>query len=85
MADGMDPSIYKTLGELVAEVRELRRTIEANAAQVDRRLTDLEVDMIDLQAWKNQMRGGATLARWVWTLLGTGAGGTVVALILGLR
>jgi hypothetical protein len=80
-----DTSLYRTLGELVAEVRELRRTIEANAAQVDRRLKDLEDDVSDIKAWKNQVRGGALVARWAWMLLGTGVGGTAVALILGLR
>lgn len=81
----MDPGLYRTLGELVAEVRELRRTIEANAVQVDRRLTDLEEDMTEIKAWKNQVRGGALVARWAWTLLGSGVGGTIVALIFGLR
>lgn len=80
-----DAQLYRTLGELVAEVRELRRTIEANAAQVDRRLKDLESDMSDLKAWKHQVKGGALVARWAWAVGGTGVGGTIVAIIFGIR
>lgn len=85
MADNVDPNLYKTLGELVAEVRELRRSIESNAASVDRRLQLLEADMSDIMTWRNQMRGGAVVGRWIWMVLGTGVGGTAVGLLLGLR
>jgi hypothetical protein len=74
--------IYRTLGELVAEVRELRRLIEANADQVDRRLTVLEQDMSEIAAWRNQVKGGTMAARWMWTLGGTGFGTLITTIIL---
>jgi hypothetical protein len=77
-----EASLYRTLGELVAEVRELRRLIEANADQVDRRLTVLEQEVSEIAAWRNQVRGGTMAARWLWTLGGTGIGTLITTLIL---
>lgn len=74
--------LYRTLGELVAEVRELRRLIEANSDQVDRRLTFLEAEVSEIAAWKNQVKGGTIAARWLWTLGGTGIGTTITTLVL---
>lgn len=73
--------LYRTLGELVAEVRELRRLIEANADQVDRRLTVLEQEVSEIAAWRNQVKGGTMAARWLWTLGGTGLGTIITTLI----
>jgi hypothetical protein len=75
-------NLYRTLGELVAEVRELRRLIEANADQVDRRLTVLETEVSEIAAWKNQVKGGTIAARWLWTLGGTGLGTIITTLLL---
>lgn len=77
-----EASLYRTLGELVAEVRELRRLIEANADQVDRRLTVLEQEVSEIAAWRNQVKGGTMAARWLWTLGGTGIGTLITTLIL---
>lgn len=77
-----EASLYRTLGELVAEVRELRRLIEANADQVDRRLTVLEQEVSEIAAWRNQVKGGTIAARWLWTLGGTGIGTLITTLIL---
>lgn len=74
--------LYRTLGELVAEVRELRRLIESNADQVDRRLTDLEEEVSEISAWKNQVKGGTIAARWLWAFAGTGLGSAITALIV---
>jgi hypothetical protein len=77
-----EANLYRTLGELVAEVRELRRLIEANADQVDRRLTALENDMADLSNWRAQVKGGATAARWLWAAAGTGLGTAITTLLV---
>lgn len=74
--------LYRTLGELVAEVRELRRLIEANSDQVDRRLSVLEAEVSEIAAWKNQVKGGTIAARWLWTLGGTGIGTIITTLVL---
>jgi hypothetical protein len=75
-------NLYRTLGELVAEVRELRRLIETNADQVDRRLTVLENEVSEIAAWRNQVKGGTAAARWLWTLGGTGLGTILTTLLL---
>jgi hypothetical protein len=76
-----DPELYRTLGQLVAEIQELRRLIENHAVQLDRRLIEVETDLADIKAWRNQVRGGVVAARWLWALLGTGIGGTAVAVV----
>lgn len=76
-----DANLYKTLGELVAEVRELRRLIEANADQVDRRLTVLEQEVSEIAAWRNQVKGGTIAARWLWVAAGTGVGTAITTLV----
>lgn len=77
-----EASLYRTLGELVAEVRELRRLIETNADQVDRRLTELEHNMADLNSWRAQIKGGAAATRWLWAAGGTGVGTAITTLLI---
>jgi hypothetical protein len=79
MGEQMDPNLYRTLGELVAEVRELRRSIETNAAQVDRRLSEVEADLSELKTWRDQVTGAVGTAKWLWAAAGTGLGGLIAS------